>query len=82
MTVKAGNRALQGWTVSWMPPPGQTVVAAFGADLRRQGSTVIATNAWWNGAVRAGKSVQFSVLVEQPGPTGPVVMPPPTCAAR
>ncbi|HEU5130351.1 MAG TPA: non-reducing end alpha-L-arabinofuranosidase family hydrolase [Glycomyces sp.] len=56
VTVTAGAAALDGWTLTWDWPGGQSIGSAWNADWSQTGSTVTASDVGWNGAVAAGQS--------------------------
>ncbi|NUU18232.1 PHB depolymerase family esterase [Cellulomonas humilata] len=53
--------ALNGWTLTWTYPSGQTVTQAWSSVTTQSGSVVTAKNAAWNGAIPAGGSTQFGL---------------------
>ncbi|TDB71149.1 cellulose-binding domain-containing protein, partial [Micromonospora sp. KC723] len=50
---------LDGWTLRWTFPAGQTVTQAWNATVDQSGSAVTATNAAHNRAVGTGATVSF-----------------------
>ncbi|WP_421743653.1 PHB depolymerase family esterase [Cellulomonas sp.] len=53
--------ALNGWTLTWTYPSGQTVTQAWSSVTTQAGSVVTAKNAAWNGSIPAGGSTQFGL---------------------
>lgn len=53
--------ALNGWTLTWTYPSGQTVTQAWSSVTTQSGSVVTAKNAAWNGSIPAGGSTQFGL---------------------
>jgi poly(hydroxyalkanoate) depolymerase family esterase len=53
--------ALNGWTLSWTYPSGQTVTQAWSSVTTQSGSVVTAKNAAWNASIPAGGSVQLGL---------------------
>ena len=54
--------AINGWTVSWTLPSGQTVSQVWSGTLSTSGSTVSVRNAAWNGALAAGAGTTFGFI--------------------
>ncbi|MCZ4121027.1 cellulose binding domain-containing protein [Streptomyces sp. H39-S7] len=54
-----GTVPVNGWTVGWSWPAGQSVSQAWNAALTQSGSQVTAANASYNGSLPAGGSVSF-----------------------
>ena len=50
---------INGWTLTWSFPAGQTVTQAWNASLTQSGSAVTATNLSWNAAVGTNARVSF-----------------------
>ncbi|MEV4491367.1 lytic polysaccharide monooxygenase [Micromonospora coxensis] len=59
VTVKAGNAAISGWTVTWTWPNGQTITNSWNASITSSGSSVTAVNAGYNGALGANGTASF-----------------------
>ncbi|GAB4005742.1 hypothetical protein GCM10029992_54500 [Glycomyces albus] len=57
MRITAGGAALDGWTVKWDWPGGQSISSHWNADLTQSGSTVSASDVGWNGDVAAGETI-------------------------
>jgi lysophospholipase L1-like esterase len=79
VTVKAGSRAIIGWTVGFSFTAGQTITQSWNARLTQTGATVSVSNMDWNGSLAAGASATFGFLANWNG-TNPT--PAPTCAAH
>jgi endoglucanase len=77
VTVKAGNSAIAGWTVTWPLTSGQSITQAWNGELTTTGSTATVRNVSWNGALAAGATAQFGFLAN-----GPATTPAITCTAR
>nr|WP_255671922.1 PHB depolymerase family esterase [Glycomyces amatae] len=54
--VTAGSRPLDGWTLTWTWPGGQSVSSSWNAEVTTAGSTVTARDVGWNGTVAAGQT--------------------------
>ncbi|MEV4459324.1 cellulose binding domain-containing protein, partial [Microbispora sp. NPDC049633] len=59
VTVKAGSSSLNGWTVNWTWPGGQTISSLWNGTQSGSGSNVTVRNAPYNGSVAAGSSTTF-----------------------
>jgi lysophospholipase L1-like esterase len=59
--VVNGGRAITSWSVTWTPS-GYSVAQIWGASATTSGSTVVARNAGWNGALPAGGKAEFGLL--------------------
>ncbi|BCJ45970.1 glucanase [Actinoplanes ianthinogenes] len=75
VTVTAG-KAISGWTTGWTLGSGQTVSQVWNGTLTTSGSAVTVKNVSWNGALGAGATAEFGVIVNGT-PTTPAV----TCTA-
>jgi cellulase/cellobiase CelA1 len=62
VTVRAGNAAVNGWTVRWTNPSGQSVTQLWSGVLNQNGSSVTVTNAAWNNAIPANGTQVFGFL--------------------
>ncbi|MEV0396356.1 cellulose binding domain-containing protein [Polymorphospora rubra] len=62
VTVRAGSRAISGWTVTWTYADGQTITQSWGATVTGSGANVTATNAAWNGGLAAGAATTFGFI--------------------
>lgn len=72
-----GTAPLNGWTVRWTLPTGQTISQVWNATLTVNGTMVTVTNASYNGSVPAGASATFGLI----GTGSPTPTPTPTCAS-
>lgn len=60
VTVRnTGSSAIDGWTLKWTWPSGQSVASAWNATVSQSGTQVTAVNAAHNGAIAAGGSATF-----------------------
>ncbi|MEU7887976.1 cellulose binding domain-containing protein [Microbispora bryophytorum] len=62
VTVRAGNSAVNGWTVDWTWPGSQTITQIWGGVRSGSGSNVTVRNESWNGSVAANGSTTFGFL--------------------
>ena len=77
VTVTAGD-ALDGWSVTWELPAGESVTQSWGAELVTSGGVVTATNAAYNGVLTSGESVGFGLIGSSQGDPS---TPEPVCTA-
>ncbi|MGI5157192.1 endo-1,4-beta-xylanase [Microbispora sp. CA-102843] len=59
VTVRAGSSAVNGWTVKWTWPSGQTISSLWNGTQSVSGSSVTVRNADYNGSIAAGSSTTF-----------------------
>ncbi|MFG1866406.1 endo-1,4-beta-xylanase [Microbispora bryophytorum] len=59
VTVRAGGSAVDGWTVKWTWPGGQTFSSLWNGTQSVSGSSVTVRNAAYNGSIAAGASTTF-----------------------
>ncbi|WP_432921443.1 endo-1,4-beta-xylanase [Microbispora sp. CA-135349] len=59
VTVRAGGSSLNGWTVNWSWPGGQSISSLWNGTQSGSGSNVTVRNAPYNGSVAAGSSTTF-----------------------
>ncbi|GAA4095517.1 endo-1,4-beta-xylanase [Actinomadura miaoliensis] len=59
VTVRAGSAPVNGWTVRWTWPGGQSITSLWNGEPTGSGSTVTVRNASYNGSIAAGSSVTF-----------------------
>ncbi|WP_307848748.1 cellulose binding domain-containing protein [Microbispora oryzae] len=59
VTVRAGGSAVNGWTVKWTWPSGQTISSLWNGTQTVSGSSVTVRNADYNGSIAAGGSTTF-----------------------
>jgi predicted carbohydrate-binding protein with CBM5 and CBM33 domain len=71
-----GTTALNGWTVSWLPPSGQTVNSVWNGTLTAAGDLMSVRNADWNRSIPVGGSTTFGLVAD-----GPNTVPTLTCAS-
>jgi len=62
VTVKAGNSAINGWTVRWTSASGQTITQLWGGVLTVSGSAVTVKNLSWNSSLGANGTTAFGFL--------------------
>ncbi|WP_205830574.1 MULTISPECIES: CotH kinase family protein [unclassified Microbispora] len=76
VTVSAGNAAINGWTVKWTWPGGQTITQLWGGLNSGSGSAVTVRNESWNGSLAANTTTTFGFLGN-----GSAVAPTATCTS-
>ncbi|MEU8194150.1 cellulose binding domain-containing protein [Microbispora amethystogenes] len=59
VTVQAGSSAVNGWTVKWTWPSGQSISSLWNGRQSTSGSSVTVTNESYNGSIAAGASTTF-----------------------
>ncbi|RGA06507.1 hypothetical protein DI270_003255 [Microbispora triticiradicis] len=59
VTVQAGSSAVNGWTVKWTWPGGQSISSLWNGRQSSSGSSVTVTNESYNGSIAAGASTTF-----------------------
>ncbi|WP_319019247.1 cellulose binding domain-containing protein [Microbispora sitophila] len=59
VTVRAGSSAVNGWTVKWTWPGGQSISSLWSGTQSGSGSSVTVSNASYNGSIAAGSSTTF-----------------------
>jgi len=59
VTVRAGDAAINGWTVSWTWPNGQTITSSWNATITTSGASVTARNVSYNGRLSANGTTSF-----------------------
>jgi endoglucanase len=71
VTVTAGSAAINGWTVKWTLPSGQSITQSWNVVMTLGGSNVTATNLSWNAMLAPGASTTFGFLGSgSPGASG------------
>ncbi|MCD0447530.1 cellulose binding domain-containing protein [Glycomyces sp. A-F 0318] len=75
LLITAGGEAVDGWTLTWTWPGGQSISSHWNADVSTSGSTVTATDVGWNGAIQSGQTVSAWGFVG----SGSAVTPEVTC---
>ncbi|MEU8268907.1 endo-1,4-beta-xylanase [Sphaerisporangium sp. NPDC049002] len=59
VTVNAGNSPVNGWTVKWTWPGGQSISSLWNGTQTVSGSSVTVRNASYNGSIAANSSTTF-----------------------
>ncbi|TLP66297.1 1,4-beta-xylanase [Microbispora tritici] len=59
VTVQAGSSAVNGWTVKWTWPGGQSISSLWNGRQSTSGSSVTVRNETYNGSIAAGGSTTF-----------------------
>ncbi len=59
VTVQAGSSAVNGWTVKWTWPGGQSISSLWNGRQSTSGSSVTVRNETYNGSITAGGSTTF-----------------------
>jgi chitin-binding protein len=78
-TVRAAPSAINGWTVSWSNPAGQSITQVWNGNLLTNTGTVTQVrNASWNGSIPVNGSTTFGFLGTS---TGSPVAPSATCSS-
>jgi cellulase/cellobiase CelA1 len=72
VAVRAGTSPINGWTVNWTSPGGQSVTQLWGGVRSGTGSTVTVRNESWNGSVAANGGTTFGFLASG-SPTTPAL---------
>jgi endoglucanase len=62
VTVKAGNAAINSWTVAWTLASGQTITQLWNGALTTSGSNVTVKNLSYNGSLAANATTTFGFL--------------------
>lgn len=62
ITVQAGTAAVNGWTVSWVNPVGQTITQVWNGVHSSVSTNSTVRNAAWNGSVAANGTTTFGFL--------------------
>jgi arabinan endo-1,5-alpha-L-arabinosidase len=71
MTVTNLGEAIDGWTLTWSYPAGQTVTQAWNATVTQAGAEVTARDAGYNATIAAGASVSFGFNASWNNATNP-----------
>jgi endo-1,4-beta-xylanase len=77
VSATAGEGNVDGWTLEWTWPGGQTVTSSWNAELSQAGSAVTAADVGWNASVAAGQTRQAFGFIS----SGSAVEPAVTCEA-
>jgi lysophospholipase L1-like esterase len=62
--TNTSTATLNGWTVRWTLPSGQTITQLWNGTLTISGSSVTVQNMTWNGTLAPGASAIFGMLIE------------------
>ena len=76
VTVRAGNSAINGWTVRWTWPGGQSVSNLWNGTNSGSGSSMVVHNVAWNGSIPANGSTTFGFVAN-----GSAATPAATCTS-
>ncbi|MEU7834393.1 cellulose binding domain-containing protein [Nonomuraea sp. NPDC049129] len=76
VTVRAGSAPVDGWTVKWTWPGGQSISSLWNGTQSGSGSAVTVSNAAYNGSIAAGASTTFGFTAN-----GTAATPTATCTA-
>ena len=76
LTMTAGSSAINGWTLTWTQPSGNTITQLWNGTMTTSGSTVTVRSLSWNGSLGAGASTQIGFLG-----TGSTTVPAVTCTS-
>ncbi|WP_338071590.1 PHB depolymerase family esterase [Actinomadura bangladeshensis] len=68
--TNTGSAAVNGWTLGFTLPAGQTITSGWGADYRPKSGAVSATNASYNAAIPAGGSIGIGLQATHTGNSG------------
>lgn len=77
VSVTAGAAAVDGWTLTWNWPGGQSISSSWNAEITTSGSSVTAGDVGWNAGVAAGQTREVFGFIG----SGSSVAPPVTCEA-
>ncbi|MCD0442741.1 CotH kinase family protein [Glycomyces sp. A-F 0318] len=77
LAITAGTTALNGWTLTWTWPAGQTISSHWNATVTTTAATVTATDVGWNAAIAAGQTIDAWGFIA----AGPATTPDVTCTA-
>jgi chitin-binding protein len=72
-TVRAGTAAINGWTVRWTNPAGQSVSQVWSGTHTPNGSNSTVANASYNGSLGANATTSFGFLASRSGTATPSV---------
>jgi endoglucanase len=76
LTITAGSSAINGWTLTWTQPSGNTITQLWSGTLTTSGSTATVRSLSWNSSLGAGASTQIGFLG-----TGSTTVPAVTCTS-
>lgn len=54
-----GTEPIDGWTLEWALPPGQSIAHHWSSTMTMTGTTVTATNLGWNSRINPGQEITF-----------------------
>ncbi len=77
VVTNQGTTRMNGWTVTWTKPDGQTINSAWNGRLIQNGNSVSVEDVGWNGALAPGASGSFGYAA-----SGREAIPQLTCLAR
>jgi hypothetical protein len=67
VAIRNNAAALNGWTLTWSFPSGQTLTQAWNARATQSGATVQAANETWNGSLPGGGTTSLGFLASYSG---------------
>ncbi|CAG0926680.1 cellulose 1,4-beta-cellobiosidase [Thermoflexales bacterium] len=70
LVTNTGSATINGWTITWTFPNGQTITQMWNAAHTQNGANVSAANMSWNAALAAGGSVNPGFLANWNGTNG------------
>ncbi|HSD85335.1 MAG TPA: cellulose-binding domain-containing protein, partial [Anaerolineae bacterium] len=71
LVTNTGSAALNGWTITWTFPNGQTITQMWNAAYTQSGANVSAANMSWNATLAAGGNVNPGFLANWNGTNNP-----------
>nr|WP_277606068.1 endo-1,4-beta-xylanase [Glycomyces sp. L485] len=77
VSVTAGDGGVNGWTLDWTWPDGQSISSSWNVDIAQTGSSVTASDVGWNGTVASGQTREAFGFVGSGSSAEPAV----TCTA-
>lgn len=70
VTVRnTGSSAVDGWTLAWTQPAGQTITSSWNATVTQTGGAVTAEGVSWNRVLQPGGSATFGLQITHQGQT-------------
>ncbi|THV27342.1 endo-1,4-beta-xylanase [Glycomyces paridis] len=75
--ITADNGAVNGWTLTWTWPSGQSITSSWNATVTSSGSSVTASDVGWNANIAAGQTMNAWGFVGSGSSAAPQV----TCTA-
>ncbi len=76
VTVRAGNSAINGWTVNWSWPGSQAITQLWSGVRSGSGASVTVRNESWNGSLTGNATTTFGFTAN-----GTAATPTLTCSA-